>query len=69
MFSLGALEVAQQLRALVTLSEDPGSVPSIHGEFRTSCNSSSKGWMFSSGLPEYCVHMVCTCMHISKSYT
>lgn len=35
--------IAQQLRALIALPEEPGSVPSTTEQLTTSCDSSSEG--------------------------
>jgi hypothetical protein len=36
--------MAQHLKTLTALPEDPGSVPRTHRQLTTVCNSSSKGY-------------------------
>lgn len=54
---LGAGEVAEGLQALIALTEDLRSVPSIHA-LTTVCNSSSRDQTPSSGLLGHCTYMV-----------
>ena len=59
--------MAQWLRSLAALAEDPGSVPAPTWRLATVCNSSSRGdQMPSSGLFDHFMHM-CTyiyaCIH------
>ena len=44
----GAEEMAQRLRALAALPEDPGSIPSAHMAADNFSNSSSRDLMYSS---------------------
>jgi hypothetical protein len=51
--------MAQQLRALAALPEDPGSIPSPDiGQLIIICSSSSRVSNATSGLCSHCMHMV-----------
>lgn len=52
----GARETAQQLRAHVALSEDPGWIPATHTAAYTICNSNSRGFKVVFGLHGHEAH-------------